>query len=379
MARVFVFGAGASSEATEKLALRMPLASGFFDAQYLNELWPAAWVEGFAFEESPLVTFLEAYYGVAFRFADGKCTQGTNKVNIEDVLSFIDSIRRNDKALYQTDRTYFQEAERRLVEYVINTMRVTSAKLRSERVNGVRDLYVEVAESLSGEDSIITFNWDTMLDEALASTAQGRVLCERMRANLKGVWAQLEKPSSQSLWGPQYLKMHGSVNMTMCDESDCPRYAIPHFFEPTEEFPEVWECDICGGPSKVCLMPPQFNKNYHDRFFFRRQYASAAHALRTAKEIVVIGYSFPPFDTDAQALFRSARYAIWEQSESSLERILCVDPKSAECGYRQRVNGIFSLDTDACELAHGRQVQYSSFTSVSSFRQSGILGQSGQA
>ena len=54
------------------------------------------------------------------------------------------------------------------------------------------------------------------------------------------------------------------------------------------------------------IIPPESNKRY-DEGVFKRIWKQAGQALHRAETVVVIGYSFPPTDSHANALFRSTK------------------------------------------------------------------------
>src|SRR5262249_9094279 len=57
------------------------------------------------------------------------------------------------------------------------------------------------------------------------------------------------------------------------------------------------------GNLKFTIIPPESNKRY-DEGVFKTLWYHAGQALYRARQLVVIGYSFPPNDSHANALFR---------------------------------------------------------------------------
>lgn len=220
--------------------------------------------------------------------------------------------------------------------------------------------HTELASLLTADDTIITFNWDTLMDRALAEVAgwsivNGYGLAPHM------VFRNGWQPSSLLPTGaPILLKLHGSTNWLVghpteekdgrlvLSQSTPPstlyvfEYATdpydtyagrfmpgfgPYSFgyyppnladkgRPIEEghvlirfrhkFP--WKPEGTAGDkglvSMPLIIPPVKNKSY-ELFgeLFTGLWARACEALREADEIVIIGYSFPRTDHRSSKLF----------------------------------------------------------------------------
>jgi hypothetical protein len=198
--------------------------------------------------------------------------------------------------------------------------------------------HLRLANSLGQGDAVISFNYDLLMDNALRKaqklTDSGYFLPFHKALGDSG-WESLQNtPSDVSM-----LKLHGSLNWLHC--SYCNSYLLTR-----SEKMGSWSslktknCPICGESNyylERVIVPPLLAKDYsvHPlKYLWNR----AIRQVTISKEIVIIGYSFPPTDFGTEALLR------WGLSGDFQKRVrfTVVDPKEA---VYERVKDAFNSST----------------------------------
>lgn len=270
------------------------------------------------------------------------------------------------------------------------------ASIMNEIQNGPVSIpYALLADELNSYDTIITFNWDTLMDRAL--------MCTNRWFPNDGYYIKPEyifndgwhKPDEfDYLKGsPQYLKLHGStnwlipihgVNLTTGQPYTLNGYAMNKlfvFFKATHSY-ETYE-DRYWGPyqpfsycyyppnlplsidtirkgykliravsaidlpehgkvvvdenkvySMPLIVPPVRNKQYA-RYgkIFSELWEHAENAISQCKHLYLIGYSFPETDVVAKNMFKKAI-----SKNQKLEKIIIINPNP------ERINTILTKD-----------------------------------
>lgn len=382
MSTLYVFGAGASREATKSQPLPLPLAADFFKGTYVTQRWPQTNTRSNPFrrkfQDSDLASVLTQYFGFSYEVAKDDGIVADSEVNVEEVFSFLDHTARLYYAdIYDGHR--FEFARRELLHYIESII----VYLGWHGDSG--NLYGRIARQLQSDDSIITFNWDTILDDELDQTTVGSSFVENSitfiegRAFVPNYIERLQRENGTHLrWGYEYhhrwarndvrfLKLHGSVNYRRCTNSACPEANRLFWCTITVEPNEHAICSGCAGPLTTAIMPPNANKNYSAESVWRVQ-ASMAHLLVSrANRIVFIGYSFPDFDFEARTLFRLARME-WDLSkdmDGNLEEVWVVNHAVDKAEFRDKFVSLF-LDASYRE-AYGHELSFRWFASVEDY------------
>lgn len=200
------------------------------------------------------------------------------------------------------------------------------------------------------DDTFITFNYDTMPEDALHSlgipfTYVIPYLRDAVDIEESG---RCTRPSVESLASVLYngikiLKPHGSVNWA----DDGAKIAIHGTYE-----------DIRRKRKTPMLLPPTWQKNMGRSLLM--VWSQAVLALRMATNIVVIGYSMPPADQHFKYLLAAGL-----RGNISLRRILFVNPAPDEASIfkvlradlkAQHVVEIIQCTARDFVLAGGRRV-----------------------
>jgi len=227
--------------------------------------------------------------------------------------------------------------------------------------------YVTLSRQLRPEDTIITFNWDVLLDRALQESTNwipdtGYGI--RFSSMFDEAWRLPERPWSK---GPTLLKLHGSTNWLRCHitrDVATGAWSILRtntaVVAPGKEVEVVFRMEydsnvladrrlssapytlsqlrpLCfvngtrrfasfndrfrpgyapftyfqspldpnyGAPTGPLIIAPVKHKAYGQyAIILEPLWARAADALRDARRIVIVGFSFPPTDLRARELF----------------------------------------------------------------------------
>ena len=358
---VWIFGAGASHHYDlNQFGVPVPLASGFFQA--FNRL-PTS--QDLNTHVGPLVSFLEHYRGI-----DPHQIPTWNE-NIEDFMTSIEAELEKLRARKAKRKLTAQEFSRGFsFATVFSNMNFIFANVLNETQNGAStSLYHRLLTLCGPKDLFMTFNWDTLLDRALADSGgwspnDGYGI--KFAAAFDSSWRAKVQGQRQFETNWKLVKLHGSTN-----------WLVPHVgvnfqtFQYRSIVPNservflYWDSSLAysthkgrwrGGyaPTTYCYYPPNIPGKYFERAeisappgrvlvrFTPRiispfheldehgvpaspvlitpvrqkkygMYAStigsiwtqAKEQLKTAGRIVIVGYSFPPTDVRPMKLLRS--------------------------------------------------------------------------
>ncbi|MCK4815279.1 hypothetical protein KA005_05880 [bacterium] len=217
----------------------------------------------------------------------------------------------------------------------------------SAKIAGNIGEYQDLVAKLQQSDTIITFNWDLLLDNALN---RERILAERYKKIddkdvLTGYYWQfiyqlsafgemtmkhvvVDAPYQK--WDTDrgyYLKAHGSIDWFYCSNEHC-RASRKVF--PLLEPDKTHSCSECHESLSSLVIPPVLNKGYRRYPLIRRIWNVAAKELSVSDEIVVWGYSLPNTDFYAHWLLSQAR-------KSQLGKLTIINPSVV--GWKKRAGG----------------------------------------
>lgn len=370
---VWVLGAGASKAyADSPSGQRMPLARDFISTYQSLPIRTERWV---------IVGDIVNYLWLEKK---KKITESpfTDDLDIEELHSEIQT-KLNELIQKRRNGTFDMERDfRRLSMYwgAYNQLLFLFASVLNEIQNGpTSKAHLKLAQQISADDSVITFNWDTLLDRALFdsnkwSPDSGYIVkpcsiydCTRWR-----------KAKNEPLRGPSLIKLHGSTNWLtgahILREADvettqtasantlfvyyhatgpyathdgrwaklyCPfsyGYYPPNLEDKGRAapegytifsgilrgpgFPEPGKASSAGLKSMPLIVPPVKSKQYE--FFgdlFARLWSSAEENLVSAEKIIIIGYSFPRTDYKSGDLFLKAM-----MKRKNVPKVVIVDP-----------------------------------------------------
>jgi hypothetical protein len=207
------------------------------------------------------------------------------------------------------------------------------------------DIYRHFALFLSGKyddqkklpsrsNTIITFNYDLVLDDALVRV-DARPGYELAHAHYEEVY--------EGRTVVPLLKLHGSTNWAICE---CNQIHV--LGERATANPALFRSKLCVKCGKsglrLLLVPPSWDKSEYSRIM-QPVWKKAVDALKTATRICVIGYSMP--ETDA---FFKFLLTLGLAENDRLYRLIVVDkvPSSSEpqhptieARWRDMLEGVF--------------------------------------
>jgi hypothetical protein len=340
--RVFILGAGSAKSHT----------GGVFPG--IDEFFVCAKELGITVDLSPslsarkhyegLQQFVQQHFGYSVVRAKGS-------LNIEDVLTHVEiELQRNPSGPLVTVNEQLKELIREVL------------LMLSERVKGLDATageYREFAQRLTYHDTVITFNWDLLLDEALQYEQhpyaafgdkvepgglgmQWTNFLNRFTGNRQNLFHDkaVVFPEPYSEWGREggfYLKAHGSIDWYSCQNPGCRLVGI--LFRKNE--PRVkYYCAECGEAVVNVLVPPVLNKQLHAYPAIRSIWNAAAREMGIANHLIIWGYSLPATDFYSKWLIRQARHP-------KLETVSVINPailsrrKKAYGEYARTVHSLF--------------------------------------
>ncbi|RPJ77905.1 MAG: hypothetical protein EHM20_05185 [Alphaproteobacteria bacterium] len=204
---IWLFGAGASCHyALNNRGVNMPLARDFFKAMHRLPT-----TDGFNAYIGPLISYLHKYRGV-------------HPINLsewtEDIEQFMTSIE-NEIDLLRKKKEKKELNEDEYKKFIaLSTVFDNMTFIFSNVINEAQDgssysAYAELLKFCGQNDTFITFNWDTLLDKALAASGAwlpNEGYCVDFGATFDGRWKKRvdSSPSIECNW--RLLKLHGSTN-----------------------------------------------------------------------------------------------------------------------------------------------------------------------
>lgn len=227
--------------------------------------------------------------------------------------------------------------------------------------------YERFAGHLGPSDTVITFNWDLLLDDALGRTdalsssgdearsvkpsgrwgfpamfeggGQYTAFVQRLSGwgewNRRALLPPAPEPSDGDREVGYYLKAHGSADWYYCTVPTCRAYGrvFPLLVAATRPRDEL-ACGACGEPSALLIVPPTLNKRLRDLPMLRRLWTLAAREVEAADEVLVWGYSLPPTDFFSEWLLRQGR-------RHRPRGLVLINPAVCQGKTNRRVNGSY--------------------------------------
>jgi NAD-dependent SIR2 family protein deacetylase len=168
---------------------------------------------------------------------------------------------------------------------------------KSATGGGTTDIYTHFALLLAGRyddqakmkarsNTIITFNYDLVLDDALVRVDA------KPDYGLDGAHYEREYQGQTPV---AVLKLHGSTNWAICSNCNQVR-VLDHKVTAALGVLKSQQCGKCGNAAlRILLVPPSWDKSEYSKTM-QSVWRKAVDELKRATRICVIGYSMPPSD-----------------------------------------------------------------------------------
>jgi hypothetical protein len=205
-----------------------------------------------------------------------------------------------------------------------------STDVAIRRAGGCR-LHAQLVKQLEPKDTVLSFNYDCVFDHALRTNAGGKWSTRHGYAfpgeyEIRGGEAWDADPaaaaSTQSI---HLLKLHGSLNWQLPGEDDEKVIQVKSRLHSQRGIPYF------------TVIPPVWNKSERNQGLFKILWRNAERAIRNAKHIAVVGFSFTPNDLHVESLFRVAL------TQGNLRTLVIANPSAPD---RERIRAVFSRALD---------------------------------
>lgn len=337
--KLLVIGAGASigakrypiESSLDEVANRMPSADNFFyDLFKTNKTdnRPASSLNFLGLTYENLNDLITRSWNINESSFD---PEEWKNVNIEEVMTFFEI----GSKMYPKNSGYqkvFKKAQKYLLDFIHPLLTIRSDGQHCEYL-------MNVMISLKSNDSIISFNWDTIAEQTL----------QRINAIQLKNYAKLLREKNINI---DYfrnrgvlLKLHGSLNWFSCNNPKCKEFnkIKPPFQDKRYQLLKInqlWECKSCGNKRlEHIIIPPVSEKMIYRKSFLKKQWLIARNLLIDTTELIFIGYSFPPTDYYSEWLFRQLNFVEGKKKP----KIIIVNPdyKKRNSLVWKRYNTIF--------------------------------------
>lgn len=227
------------------------------------------------------------------------------------------------------------------------TLEVSTSRAIAGPTSRGCDYHRAIARALMAGDTIISFNYDCVMDHALRAERAGA-----WEARIGYGFSAATTISGAGYWSPadplsipsqtiRLLKLHGSLNW----RREPGRNPALHLKQRLHEQ---------NGTPRFHIVPPEWNKSIRDDPILAPLWRSAFEAIQKAETIAVVGFSFAPTDLHAESLFRLGL------EEAKLKTVVIANPSAED---RARIRAVF-----APALSRGRGVtrEYDSLQEMAS-------------
>ena len=229
-----------------------------------------------------------------------------NSINIEDVFTWLEIRREFENAeSYAGGKVLLIRNE--LLSYIRRIIGLCT-------VNSYGEYARTLTDCLRPNDSIITFNWDLLLDECFVRQERRGDLIHYENF-LKRSEGEIDDDGilfQQNQGTGLFLKLHGSLNWFQCTNLRCSnkvifRRDIDSCLNWSIGINRFYSCRKCGSEASPMLVPPVLRKPIMDHEMIRASWGLAREVLiHQADVLVIIGFSVAPTDYYASWLLREA-------------------------------------------------------------------------
>jgi len=263
-------------------------------------------------------------------------------LTLEDYFTGLESMLDAARRSYSTDRALAPSVIEGMRARLLNALAavleesadVTRHSPETGEALGPCNHHAAIVDALEVNDTIISFNYDCVIDHALRQRGQekwsaqyGYGFPRPSRVDGYHSWNAPEAPRGVNA-SINLLKLHGSVNWfplpTHEDEGSNPDAPIRLRQRTYRQ----------RGDNRFEIVPPEFAKRIDSKPALSTIWRNAELAVRRARVLAFIGFSFTPTDLHVESTFRLALHA-----NSSLERVVIANPNP---DHRRKIRSVLA-------------------------------------
>jgi hypothetical protein len=345
--KLFLFGAGASYAASvssngESIKGTAPLDKDFLGKLSQSTVQRPSWVP--QARDSILRNWLDHREIQSFGLEEGIIRQFGH-------LEVVRSIHKRRTRKYNHDQ--FLNEITHLICFVLEKAKEHKSNRIYKRLSEII-APAEFGSAALVKNRVITFNYDTLLDEHLLKRFSAKeVYFDKIKLTQT---EPSKRKSTDKFPSPLLVKLHGSINW-VCTQSELISMINHSNREEPYVLENVWvrktkPPELEDQTRAPCIIPPLPNKPITNTKLFRYLWTKAYEYIVEAKEIVICGYSLPQTDGLAVALFGSL-------TSPKVSKITVIDPDPQ---IMMKWRGLIR--------SNKRKISWSYFTNISEYLES---------
>ncbi len=298
--------------------------------------------------------------------------------DLESVFGFIDYFIQQNESLSSKytaqDIRKIKESLIKLIHHVVN--------ISTDKTSQVYHKFWEIIKQYNSNISILTLNYDTMLEQAFEASFEKfgyldyciHLMNYDKREKLKsfGYWIDPRQPVEVAKnYSPvpiKIIKLHGSLNWKYCNccnqtlltpwdkDIDLNKGKFTGYTFPDRE-KYIYLCPIDGTEFETLILAPSFAKRLNQPVISQLM-SEAAREIRSTKKIVFIGYSLSSADFHIRALFK-------KQLEDDV-KIYVINTRNAvthKLKYRSLTNNIEFINSSFEDMVCNEEILNKIFNS----------------
>ena len=271
--------------------------------------------------------------------------------NLESMQQAVERSDRKDRAF--TPRS-IRDKRKRLLDALAAVLEestdVTRRDQKTRQYPKPCKFHRDIVRALGPRDTIITFNYDCVVDHALRiegkekwSAKYGYGFPGPSRVHGHSFWSAASPPEGQNK-SINLLKLHGSINwFPLPSDGKAPIRLRQRTYRQ-------------NGSCRYEIVPPEASKSIDERPALRQIWRYAEHAVRKARILAFIGFSFTPGDLHAESMFRVAL-----SGNTTLESLIIANPDQ---DHRRKIRSVLSRQLQNRDT---RVVQYDKLRDLAAY------------
>jgi len=232
-------------------------------------------------------------------------------VDLEDIITYLDLSLEDLGSNWQQERTLEQKARQELYAYI--TKRLSPCK----NYPYLSESHLKLAQTLKDSDSVLTLNYDLIMDFAIMLREKGTSLrrWDEMLVRSYGLLGDVhlasgfERPTQyhKDVGKGLYIKLHGCINWCYCPNPLCGYHQsiFPNPFSPNARMLAA-PCGRCGTPLGLVIIPPTMRKSLEKFPKLGYLWNLAFRELKKADRLVFWGVSLRQSDYLLRWLIRES-------------------------------------------------------------------------